>query len=142
MRRTAARQAVRMLRFMDVFSRWEASELSQLEAAELLGMGERTFRRWCRRYEEADDSACWTAGSARCRASAFRRTGARRWRHCIGRGTRASRRDTSTSIWCAITCSGGATAGRRHSCRAVICWRRHHGAVRTGGSARIVRCLG
>ena len=52
MRRTAARQGVRMLKFMDVFGRWEASELSQLEAAELLGMGERTFRRWCRRYEE------------------------------------------------------------------------------------------
>jgi transposase len=45
-----------MLKFMDVFGRWEASELSQLEAAELLGMGERTFRRWCRRYEEAGDS--------------------------------------------------------------------------------------
>ena len=52
MRRTEARQGVRMLKFMDVFGRWEASELSQLDAAELLGMGERTFRRWCRRYEE------------------------------------------------------------------------------------------
>ena len=52
MRRTEARQGVRMLKFMDVFGRWEASALSQLEAAELLGMGERTFRRWCRRYEE------------------------------------------------------------------------------------------
>lgn len=52
MRRTAARQGVRMLKFVDVFGRWEQSELSQLEAAEVLGMGERTFRRWCRRYEE------------------------------------------------------------------------------------------
>jgi transposase len=52
MRRTEARQGVRMLKFVDVFGRWEASELSQLEAAELLGMGERTFRRWSRRYEE------------------------------------------------------------------------------------------
>ena len=41
MRRTAALQGVRMLKFMDVFGRWEASGLSQLEAAELLGM---TFR--------------------------------------------------------------------------------------------------
>ncbi|MBV9248499.1 MAG: helix-turn-helix domain-containing protein [Acetobacteraceae bacterium] len=56
MRRTEARQGVRMLRFVDVFGRWEASELSQLEAAELLGMGERTFRRWCRRYEEEGES--------------------------------------------------------------------------------------
>jgi transposase len=45
-----------MLKFMDVFGRWEASELSQLEAAELLGMGERTFRRWSRRYEEDGDA--------------------------------------------------------------------------------------
>lgn len=56
MRRTAARQGIRMLKFMDVFGRWEASELSQLEAAELLGMGERTFRRWSRRYEEAGEA--------------------------------------------------------------------------------------
>lgn len=56
MRRTAARQGVRMLRFVDVFGRWDGSELSQLEAAELLGMGERTFRRWCRRYEEEGEA--------------------------------------------------------------------------------------
>ena len=56
MRRTAARQGVRMLKFVDVFGRWEASELSQLEAAELLGMGERTFRRWSRRYEEEGET--------------------------------------------------------------------------------------
>ncbi len=37
---------------MDVFGRWDAAELNQVEAAELLGVGERTFRRWCRRYEE------------------------------------------------------------------------------------------
>ena len=52
MRRTEARQGVRMLKFMDVFGRWEAAALNQLEASELLGVGERTFRRWCRRYEE------------------------------------------------------------------------------------------
>jgi transposase len=33
-------------------SRWDAAELSQMEAAELLGMSERTFRRWTRRFEE------------------------------------------------------------------------------------------
>jgi transposase len=41
-----------MLKLRDVMSRWEAAELSQLEAAELLGMHERTFRRWARRFEE------------------------------------------------------------------------------------------
>src|SRR3984957_13614593 len=52
MRLTEARQGVRMLKFMDVFGRWDAAELNQVEAAEFLGVGERTFRRWCRRYEE------------------------------------------------------------------------------------------
>jgi transposase len=41
-----------MLKFRDVFGRCEEGELSKLEAAELLGVNERTFRRWCRRYEE------------------------------------------------------------------------------------------
>jgi transposase len=45
-----------MLKFMDVFGRWESARLNQLEAAELLGVGERTFRRWCRRYEEAGEA--------------------------------------------------------------------------------------
>lgn len=52
MRRTEALEGVRMIKFLSVFNRYEASELSQLEAAELLGMGERTFRRWCVRFEE------------------------------------------------------------------------------------------
>jgi hypothetical protein len=42
MRLTEARQGVRMLKFMDVFGRWEAAVLTQLEAAELLGVGERS----------------------------------------------------------------------------------------------------
>jgi transposase len=52
MRRTEQRQGLRMLKLRDVLSRWEAAELSQMEAAELLGMSERTFRRWRRRFEE------------------------------------------------------------------------------------------
>ena len=35
-----------MLKFMDVFGRWEAAALNRLEAAELLRVGERTFRCW------------------------------------------------------------------------------------------------
>lgn len=52
MRWTEAHQGVRMIKFTSVLSRYEAAELSQLEAAELLGVGERTFRRWRQRYEE------------------------------------------------------------------------------------------
>src|SRR3954453_1394795 len=52
MRRSEAHQGVRVIKFLDVLGRYEASEFSQLEAAELLGVGERTFRRWCQRFEE------------------------------------------------------------------------------------------
>ena len=51
MRRTEAHQGVRMIKFKDILGRWEASEFSHLEAAELLGVGERTFRRWRERLE-------------------------------------------------------------------------------------------
>jgi hypothetical protein len=41
MRWTEARQGVRMIKFRSVLDRYDASELSQLEAAELLGQNER-----------------------------------------------------------------------------------------------------
>jgi transposase len=41
-----------MKKFRDVLSRWEAGELSMMEAGELLGMSERQFRRYRGRYEE------------------------------------------------------------------------------------------
>lgn len=56
MRRTQVLQGLRMLKLRDVLSRWDADELSQLEAAELLGVHERTFRRWVRRFEEDGDA--------------------------------------------------------------------------------------
>jgi transposase len=52
MRRTEALQGVRMAMFLNLFHRWESAELNQEEAAELLGVDVRTFRRWTRRYEE------------------------------------------------------------------------------------------
>jgi transposase len=56
MRRTEVLQGVRMLKFRDVFGRCKEVRLSKLEAAELLGINERTFRRWCRRYEEEGEA--------------------------------------------------------------------------------------
>jgi transposase len=52
MGRTAALQGVRMIEFLSLLSRYEAAEFSQMEAAELLGVGERTFRRWRQRFED------------------------------------------------------------------------------------------
>ncbi len=52
MRGTEALQGVRMAVFLNLWRRWESAELNQAEAAELLGVSERTFRRWTRAYEE------------------------------------------------------------------------------------------
>lgn len=51
MRRTEQHQGLRMLKLKDVLSHWQAGALSQLEAAEVLGMSERTFRRYVQRFE-------------------------------------------------------------------------------------------
>lgn len=56
MGRTAALQGVRMIKFLSLLSRYEAAEFSQLEAAELLGIGERTFRRWRQRFEDEGEA--------------------------------------------------------------------------------------
>src|ERR1019366_10192436 len=46
-------EGIRRMRFTDVLGRSERSELSQMEAAELLGVSERTFRRWRDRHRDA-----------------------------------------------------------------------------------------
>ena len=56
MRRTEALQGVRMAMFLNLLHRWESAELNQEEAAELLGVDVRTFRRWTRRYEEEGEA--------------------------------------------------------------------------------------
>jgi len=56
MRRTEAPQGVRMAMFLNLLHRWESAELNQEEAAELLGVDVRTFRRWTRRYEEEGEA--------------------------------------------------------------------------------------
>ena len=56
MRRTEALQGVRMIKFRSVLERYEASELDQIDAAALLGITERTFRRWCVRFEDGGEA--------------------------------------------------------------------------------------
>ena len=51
MRRTEQLQGLRLMKFEEVYGRSYRGEPSQLEAAEMLGMSERTFRRWRDRYE-------------------------------------------------------------------------------------------
>ncbi len=51
MRRTEQRQGLRLMKFEEVYGRTHRGVLSQGEAAEVLGVSERTFRRWRDRYE-------------------------------------------------------------------------------------------
>jgi transposase len=52
MNRTAWLENRRMSKFKDVFGRWTKKQLSGSDAAEILGMSERSFRRYRHRYEE------------------------------------------------------------------------------------------
>jgi transposase len=52
MDRARIHEGIRRMRFEDVLGRSERSELNQIEAAELLGISERTFRRWRDRHRE------------------------------------------------------------------------------------------
>ena len=57
MRRPEALQGVRVIRFQSVLSRYESDELNQMEAAEMPRVSERTFRRWCERFEDEGEAA-------------------------------------------------------------------------------------
>src|SRR5713101_2110635 len=52
MDRARIHEGIRRMRFADVLGRTERSGLSQMEAAELLGVSERTFRRWRDRHRD------------------------------------------------------------------------------------------
>ena len=52
MRRTELLQEIRKMRFEEVYGGWTESRLTQEEAAQILGVCSRTFRRYVDRYEE------------------------------------------------------------------------------------------
>ena len=59
MGRTEWLQEHRVKKFRDVLSRWEARSLSGMDAAELLGMSERQFRRYRKRYAEEGEAGLY-----------------------------------------------------------------------------------
>lgn len=52
MKRTELLQEIRMMRFQEAYTGWQGGKLTQQDAARLLGVCERTFRRQIHRYEE------------------------------------------------------------------------------------------
>ena len=53
MKRTEWLQETRRMRFEEAYEGWQGKRLTQEEAARLLGVNERTFRRYIDRYEDA-----------------------------------------------------------------------------------------
>ena len=53
MRRSELLQETRKMRFAEVYSGWTENRLSQEDAAMILGVSDRTFRRYRDRYEES-----------------------------------------------------------------------------------------
>ena len=79
-----------MLKFMDVFGRWEAARPDQLEAAKLLGWANGRSAVGPGATTQRARPTCWIAGSARHLADGCRWTDARRSSTCIGRSIRGS----------------------------------------------------
>lgn len=52
MSRTCVLLEIRQMRFADVYESWRVGRLTQEEAAEALGVSDRTFRRFSRRFED------------------------------------------------------------------------------------------
>ena len=52
MRRTEVLQEIRKMRFEKVYTDWDGGRLTQEEAARILGVCDRTFRRYINRYED------------------------------------------------------------------------------------------
>ena len=67
MRRTDVLQGIRLMKFEEIFERTRSRELSQEEAGLVLGVSERTFRRWRERFEAEGAAVFTTAAWAGCR---------------------------------------------------------------------------
>ena len=52
MSRTKWLQETRQMRFEEVYEKWAVKRLTQEEAAQLLGVCDRTFRRYIDRYDD------------------------------------------------------------------------------------------
>jgi hypothetical protein len=62
MDRTRIDEGVRRMRFASLLERQEGGEITQGEAAELLGVQERTFRRWRDRIVRKGRRRAWPIG--------------------------------------------------------------------------------
>ena len=138
MRRSEALQGVRVMRFLDILGRYEAAEFNQMEAAELLGVNQRTFRRWRQRFEGDGEAGLLDRRLGKASGKRVPVDRADEVEALYRGGTGASPPSTFTSIWW----RGTTSPGRRRSFIRRVFWRRRSGAARIGASSHVGRCLG
>ena len=147
---TEACQGVRMIKFLSILDRYESSELNQMEAAELLGMGSGRSGAGARGLMRTGRPGFWTCGLGKRRGNGCQWIALRRWRLCTGRVIAALPPSIFTRIWFRITSFPWAPSGRRYSCKREVFWLRPNGAAppRTpfganvrGGPCRACCCI-
>ena len=142
MRRSEALQGVRVLRFLDVLGRYEAAELNQLEAAELLGVDERTFRRWRVRFEDEGEAGLL---DRRLGKASGKRVPVDREHEVEALYRERYQGFTAKHFHEHLVKDHQfreATPGRRRSFNRRDCWRKPSGAARIGASGRSGRFPG
>ena len=111
MSRTTLLQERRMQTFQNVLGHWQARRLSALEAAEMLGMSERSSAATGAATRTMAWTDCSTEGSTRRPRAACRPTGSNGCSSSTEPAIRAGRSSTSTTISAPTTASPGATPG-------------------------------
>ena len=82
MRRTEVLQGIRLMKFSEILGRTRSRELSQGEAASVLGVSERTFRRWRERYDAEGAEGLPEPGQQKPGGGHLVcRSGCERWQH-------------------------------------------------------------
>ena len=84
---------------MNLLHRWESAELNQAEAGELLGVSERTFRRWRDRFEEEGEAGLVDRRLGKASGKRVPADRAEEVEALYGSAIRASPPSTSMSIW-------------------------------------------
>jgi hypothetical protein len=141
MRRTEAIQDAQMMRLLEVLGRYEAAEFNQMKAAELLGVGEHTFRRWRDPDGDDGDAGCLTVGLAKSRPSGFRPLGRVRRRRLTAAATPTSRLNIFMSDWCGIMRSAVAYRSAPIRIAAAIAFKRPWRQGRSVPPMRVSRTL-
>ena len=89
---------MRSVAFVDTLQRWESAELKQTEAPEILGVSERTFRRWLALRGDGEvgllDRRLGKASGKRVRSA-----GPRRWRLSKARGVSRQMASENSPVW-------------------------------------------